>query len=222
MALIATLSPTNTKPILWLELIGLFGLIPAVLAVVKIPQGVLFGSLWLLSAYGLWQLARMGGINWRQLWHGAGWARQEQKHALWLFLTLCIPMALFTYILVPDRFLSFPLQRPALWALVMVLYPLLSVLPQELLYRSFFFERYRALFPGFWLMVGASAGLFAFSHIIFKNWVAPLFCLIGGLIFAAHYHQHRSLKWALIEHAAYGCFVFTIGLGWFFYHGAMR
>lgn len=222
MALTVTLSPPLTRFSLWLELVGMFGLIPVLLAVIKIPQGVLFGSLWLLGGYALFLMSRTGGINWRRLWHGTGWTWQEQKHALWLFLVLCIPMALFTYIMVPDRFLSFPLQRPYLWALVMVLYPLLSVLPQELLYRSFFFERYRAILPGFWLMVGASAGLFAYSHIIFKNWVAPLFCLIGGLIFAAHFYQHRSLKWALIEHAAYGCFVFTIGLGWFFYHGAMR
>jgi hypothetical protein len=214
--------PAASRLLLWLELAGFFVLIPILLATSTIAPGMLFGSLWLLSGYAIVQFYRQGPINWRQLWHGTGWARQEQKHALWLFLALCLPMTLFTYLMVPDRFLSFPLQKPALWALIMVFYPLLSVVPQELLYRSFFFARYRAILPGFWLMVGSSAGLFAYSHIIFKNWVAPLFCLIGGLIFAAHYHQHRSLKWAVIEHAAYGCFVFTVGLGWFFYHGAMR
>ncbi|WP_423804206.1 hypothetical protein [Nitrosomonas nitrosa] len=48
------------------------------------------------------------------------------------------------------------------------------------------------------------------------------FTFVGGIMFAYTYHRHRSLLLASIEHALYGCFVFTIGLGWFFYHAAGR
>ena len=36
------------------------------------------------------------------------------------------------------------------------------------------------------------------------------------------YARTRSALVAALQHAAFGCFVFTIGLGWYFYHGAVR
>jgi membrane protease YdiL (CAAX protease family) len=104
----------------------------------------------------------------------------------------------------------------------MVLYPILSVLPQEFLFRSFFFRRYQPLFSTPWAIIIASAACFAYVHIVFHNWVAPSFCLIGGLIFAHSYSHHRSLKWVLVEHAAYGCMVFTIGLRFYFLFAGYR
>ncbi len=44
------------------------------------------------------------------------------------------------------------------------MYPLLSVLPQEFLYRIFLFERYGVLFPGRLQMVLASAVVFSLLH----------------------------------------------------------
>jgi len=41
--------------------------------------------------------------------------------------------------LAPDLLFSLVKKSPALWVLVMLLYPLLSAYPQELLYRAFFF-----------------------------------------------------------------------------------
>ena len=67
---------------------------------------------------------------------------------------------------------SFVRDHPALRALVMVAYPILSVYPQGVLYRAFFFQRYGVLFPGKWTMIFASAAAFAFLHIIFRNTLA--------------------------------------------------
>jgi hypothetical protein len=39
------------------------------------------------------------------------------------------------------------------------------------------------------------------------------------MMFAYSYRQHRSLKWSVIEHAVYGCFVFTAGIGFYFLIG---
>jgi len=55
-----------------------------------------------------------------------------------------------------------------------------------------------------------------------NNWIAPTFSTVGGMIFAYGFDRHRSLKWATIEHAVYGCFVFTIGIGWLFFTGNAR
>ena len=42
----------------------------------------------------------------------------------------------------------------------------------------------------------------------------------GGWLFARDYARHRSLTLVCLEHAAYGCVIFTVGLGRFFYSGA--
>jgi hypothetical protein len=42
--------------------------------------------------------------------------------------------------------------------------------------------------------------------------------LLGGTLFAFTYHRTRSLLACSVEHALYGCFVFTIGLEQLFYY----
>jgi hypothetical protein len=45
--------------------------------------------------------------------------------------------------------------------------------------------------------------------------------LLGGLMFAKTYEETGSLVLSGIEHALYGGFLFTIGLGKYFYYGAV-
>ncbi|AQS90587.1 CAAX protease [Gluconobacter albidus] len=120
----------------------------------------------------------------------------------------------------PETFLSLPLQKPRLWLLIMALYPVLSVWPQEVLYRAFLFARYRPLFRSDKGIITASALAFGFAHVIFLNWIAIAMTAIGGLLFARDYARHRSLRLTCLEHSLYGCLIFTVGLGRFFYTGA--
>lgn len=121
---------------------------------------------------------------------------------------------------VPGRFLAFPRYAYDIWIKVMILYPLASVTAQEIMYRVFFFHRYKPLFGGD--AQGAivlNAVLFSFSHIIFQNVTTLIISFLGGLLFAWRYHSSKSY-WALvIEHALYGNLIFTVGLGKYFYTG---
>jgi uncharacterized protein len=120
----------------------------------------------------------------------------------------------------PQLLFSFMKRAPTFWALVMLLYPLLSVYPQELLYRAFFFHRYQPLFGSGWTMLLASACAFGFVHIVFGNALSVALCIIGGFLFALTYQYSGSLILTCIDHALFGNFIFTIGLGQFFYHGS--
>jgi len=133
-----------------------------------------------------------------------------------LFLVL---LGIAVWIFRPDLLFSLVKRSPALWAAVMLLYPWLSVYPQELLYRAFFFHRYRPLFGSRWTMLFASGLAFGFVHIIFGNWLAVALCVLGGLLFAFTYYSSNSLLLTCLDHAIFGNFIFTIGLGRFFYHG---
>src|SRR5215469_1377605 len=87
-----------------------------------------------------------------------------------------------------------------------------------LLWLAFFFHRYQPLFGSGWGMLVASAMAFGFVHIIFRNWLAVGLCVIGGLLFSYTYHSSGSLLLVCLDHAIFGNFLFTIGLGEFFYH----
>lgn len=150
------------------------------------------------------------------------------KHPLWpevrgiaiRFCVLAPLIAVVTWLAFPHLFLELPRQRPLLWAIIMVLYPLLSVWPQEMLYRSLLFHRFRELFRSDVALILVSAAAFGFAHIIFLNWIAIIMTTAGGLLFARDYARHRSLSLTCLEHSLYGCLIFTVGLGRFFYTGA--
>jgi membrane protease YdiL (CAAX protease family) len=146
--------------------------------------------------------------------------RRRQTGAVLLrFVVLGTLLTLFVRFAMPSEFLDLPRHHAALWLAIMLLYPLLSVWPQEVIFRRFFFARYQAIFGNAGL-VAASALAFGFAHIIFVNWVAVSLTLAGGAIFAADYARYRRLGLACLEHSLYGCLIFTIGLGRYFYTGA--
>ena len=103
--------------------------------------------------------------------------------------------------------------------MVVLFYPLLSVIPQEIIFRSFFFRRYEQLFNTPNKIILFSGLAFGWVHILLLNWVAVIFSAVGGIIFASTYNRTKSLALTCLEHALYGCFIFTIGLGFYFYHG---
>jgi membrane protease YdiL (CAAX protease family) len=176
--------------------------------------------LWAVAGYALWRLLSDPQFNRAQLWN-AGQLSGRLGTILTIFVVIALGLWLGVRRFAPDLEWSFVRQHPAFWAVVMVAYPALSVYPQGLLYRAFFFERYAALFPGKWAMIVASAAAFAFLHIIFRNPLAVALTFCGGLLFAARYAESGSLATSSFEHALYGCWLFTIGLGQYFYHGTI-
>ncbi len=140
-----------------------------------------------------------------------------------VFLPSAVILTLYTYFFLPSKFMAFPTAKPFVWAIVMILYPLLLVLPQELLFRCFFFHRYQALFdsrPRLFIVLNALS--FALSHLFYANWVAPVFSFLGGLLFAWRYRRSQSLMVVTVEHAIWGNFLFTTGIGWYLYSGSIQ
>jgi len=120
----------------------------------------------------------------------------------------------------PERLFDLPRRDPLLWASVVVLYPLLSVYPQELIYRVFLLHRYAPLLGTGRRAAAASAAAFGFAHIIFGNVLSIVLTLVGGWLFARTFQRTRSLLATSVQHALYGVLAFTVGLGDFFYHGS--
>ena len=156
------------------------------------------------------------GFRWRSLRS----AQVDGRMLAVVALLTAIGCGLFVWWLVPDRFLSLPRRAPAMWLTIMALYPLLSALPQELIFRALFFGRYRPLFASERSAIAVNALAFGLAHLMFWNWVAVTLCIAGGAIFAVGYLRQGLLQ-AVLLHAVCGGILFTSGLGTFFYHGAV-
>ena len=204
-----------TRRFLFLEAFTLFILTPSLLWLQPTRLNV-HGGLWLVTLYAIALLRKMPDFSWRAAWQGILWTRRDLGFVLARFAVSTAGIILLTLLIKPDRFLMFPTQRPVLWIVVMVLYPLLSALPQELVFRTFFFRRYAPLFRNKAWMMAVSAFVFGYIHIVFHNPVSPLLSFICGFFLSASYAAHQSLKKAAIEHALYGDMVFTVGLGYYF------
>lgn len=141
------------------------------------------------------------------------------KRLLWRSGVVALLLTIVVLIIQPENLFVFLKEQPIVWAMVLLLYPFLSALPQEFLYREFFFVRYKELFKKDWILVYMSAISFSFLHIVYDNPWALILSLAGGFMFARTYLKTRSLFWVSVEHAIYGALVFTIGLGNYFYEG---
>jgi len=224
----------HTRWWLTLELSLLFGALPVLLAVLQL-EGILFVGLWGGAAACLTYLLVSKRFTRRRLWNArAAWRAMPRIVIRFLLLATLLTGAL--YLVLPPVPLGAPPQaeaarsdlawswfgfvraRPGLYAVVMLLYPVLSVLPQNIIYRVFFFHRYGPLLGGGWTMVLVSAGAFGLGHLMFGNWVAPVLTALGGVVMADTYRRTRSAAASWFEHTLFGDLVWTLGIGRLFYY----
>jgi hypothetical protein len=109
-----------------------------------------------------------------------------------------------------------PRAHPGLWGLIMVLYPI-SAYAQEIVCRTFFFHRYGALFERPGARVLASGLAFGWAHLAVNNVAALGLATALGLVLASTYERWRSTLLVSVEHALFGDFAFSAGLGSLFY-----
>ena len=204
---------------LWVELAVLFVLGPMLYVAAAPGAGVLFPALWAWAVFSLVLLLWDRSFPRRELWNAAG-LRRAWWPMLARFIVLGGLLTLAVWAVTPERLFDLPRRNPGLWLAIMVFYPLLSVYPQEVIFRAFLFQRYRPLVGSGVAMVLLSAAAFGWVHIVFGHWVSVVLTLVGGLLFARTFARSKSVAAASVEHALYGCLVFTIGLNSYFYSGA--
>jgi uncharacterized protein len=217
--------PHRSRRSLAIEFGVLFGVLPllAMAADGRIPLLVMLGS---AATVCMVMLLGDPAFDRRGLWNAGPAMPGHPARELWRVLgTFVVAGGALTALVAwarPEILFYFPRARPELYALVMLAYPVLSVIAQNVIYRAFIFHRYRDLFTDPRDMIIASALAFGFAHVIFQNVLAVLLTAVGGLLFARTYARTRSLVLASIEHTLYGWLIITIGLGWYVYLGAVR
>ena len=205
---------------LLLEIAGIFLLAPVLIRYAifdwKIPLPLVLQPLLLgFILYLLWdptfrlRSELSTGFSWR-----------EFRSILMIFVIAGGALSVFVAMHLPMAFLNLPTSRPRFWGIILVFYSVFSVIPQELIYRTFFFHRYGPLFgEARWLAILVNGLLFGFAHIIFGSYVSIVLTALLGFVVAWRYERARSFWAAWFEHALYGCLIFTIGLGYYFFTG---
>jgi len=143
--------------------------------------------------------------------------KEQFREVILRFIILGSLMVLFVYIFFSDLLFYLPLEKPLLFAAIFLLYPFLSALPQELVFRLFFFRRYEEIFGEKYMIFTINVIAFAYMHIVFGNIYAIIFSLIGGYIFALTYRKSGSFLLVWFEHTLYGWLIFSSGMGNFFH-----
>ncbi|MFH6770241.1 CPBP family intramembrane glutamic endopeptidase [Gaetbulibacter aquiaggeris] len=142
-------------------------------------------------------------LDWKLFW----------KQTLVKLLIIISLTTLFVWITNKEAFFNVLLNKPILWGVVLLIYSIFSVYPQELVYRTFFFKRYELLFTNTNQLIFVNAIVFSLGHIFFKNTLVIILTFLGGLLFAFTFKKTKSTVLVSIEHAIYGCWLFTVGMG---------
>lgn len=208
-----------------IECAALFAFAPAALAacyrMAWLPTRTLFPALWLLALIAAALLLTDPTFPRSTLWNWAG-LRGQWARILGRFALAAAALTALLALLEPARLLELPRHRTGLWLVIMFGYPVASVYAQELAFRTLFFHRYRVLFTSPRALAWASTLLFAAAHIVMQNPWAVAFSVPGGWLFADTFRRTNSTAAACVEHTLYGCFIFTIGWGAYFYAGSAR
>ena len=203
---------SSSKVPLWLELIILFILVPIALAL-PIPTELkiaLVASAVFYSGVLSW---RMKLFSRDHLLHLKAESQTEFRPLLLRLLIVCGLALAFMFVTDPSNLFIVVRKNPPMWISIALFYSLFSVYPQEFLYRLFFFERYRSLFHSRRIFLLVNMGVFSLAHLMFWNGLVLILTLFGGLLFARNYERTKSLTFVSLEHALYGVWLFTIGMG---------
>ena len=142
-------------------------------------------------------------LNWKYFW----------KQTLFKFVIIVIITTLFVWITNKENLFEVMFNKPKLWVFILFVYSIFSVYPQELIYRTLYFQRYETLFRSKSLFIFVNAIVFSLAHLFFKNTLVLILTFLGGILFALTYNKTKSTLLVSIEHTIYGCWLFTVGMG---------
>lgn len=193
------------------------------------PSIIIFGKLGFFMFFFLWgatfyclavfYIYDREFLNHMWKFSEVSWANMRPILIRWVLAS--IAMVIFIYFYNPEKMFSIILNRPQVIPMILIFYPLMSAIPQEFVFCTFFFKRFHPIFPTERAKIIASSLVFAYAHILYLNPVSPVLSIFAGLIFAQTYSKSRSLALVSIEHALYGATLFMSGLGYYFYSGAV-
>ncbi|MBC8757189.1 CPBP family intramembrane metalloprotease [Kordia sp. YSTF-M3] len=165
--------------------------------------GGFFYILWMLLKVEKQRFKINESLDWKMFW----------RRTLVLLCAIILITSAYVYFTDASKLFIVVRTKPLVWVVILFIYSFFSVYPQELIFRTFFFLRYDSLFKNKKLLVFINAIVFCLAHLLFNNTLVLILTFLGGILFALTYVKTRSTLLVSIEHAIYGSWLFTIGMG---------
>ena len=204
-----------SRTLLWAEFVGFYFAIPLAVALF-LPPGRLFEALFVFMLGGLGLLWITPGFEWKELLRG--WRATDWPRVGLLALVTAVAGVAVMQATAPERMFSL-LDRPGTLLTIALFYPLLSALPQEVVFRALYFRRYRDILPEGVPGLLLNAAIFALAHLMYWSSIVMVMTFAGGFAFAWAHSVRRSFPMAWVMHTLAGLIVFAVGLGVYFYSG---
>ena len=205
----------KTKIFLYVEFLVLFFGIPVL---VYLDQDFIRPSIIILPAlvFIFLLLRRNTDFKWKEL---ISWSVSRKTLLGSALIILISALLMLGYVWLFERDNLFNLPRANIWIFLamVVFYPVFSAYGQEIIYRTFLYRRYSAIFPKAWQFVLVSAITFSFLHIVYYDPVSMILTFVGGLYFSWMYLSTRSVLYSAVLHGVFGMLVFGVGLGQYFW-----
>ena len=145
--------------------------------------------------------------------------RLEEPNIIYVFRVAFLAITLFVAgifivkMYQPELLFNPVKQQPLFWLTILFVYTFLSVLPQEIIYRKFFLERYYILFDSRRMLYFFNIICFSICHLFLHNVLVLILTAVGGCFFLYTYEKEKNIWWTSLEHALYGNIIFTLGIG---------
>ena len=200
-----------------IEFVTLYFFLPIFFAVVLPPTAIWF-ALPIIAVLAVVLLARTPEFNWKTLSRSG---RGHLPFVLVFLVAMVIVVFMVPLILHQELSIRLPRNQPWNWGIELLIYPLVSVIPQEFAYRVLFYERYGTLFENRFIALAVNGLCFSLAHLFLWNGCAILLSGLGSIAFAIAYRWRGSFGLACVLHMIAGQLLFATGIGVFFYHGAV-
>lgn len=161
-------------------------------------------------------LYRINTFTWHEL---IRWqiSKSSLRFNALIILAACLILFLAVLIFTPDKLFNLPRNNIKVWLSICVYYPILSAYSQEIVFRTFLFRRYKQLFTKPMYFILASGICFGFAHILYFSFVSVGLSMLLGFYLSSIYLKTKSVLFTTLIHSILGIFVFSIGLGEYFW-----
>ena len=93
---------------------------------------------------------------------------------------------------------------------LLLFYLLFSVIPQEIIFRFLFFNKYKDYFNKLEILL-LNSSVFSICHLIYFDIYILLFSFFGNLLFTFNYMKNKSLLVVIVEHFLLGQTLIILG-----------
>ena len=135
----------------------------------------------------------------------------DYKKLIFRDLSLFMFLILFLDLLGEVKLIFFDLKNFHYLILLSLIYLIFSVIPQEIIFRYYFFTRYENVFKNKYILIITNSLIFSIFHVIYLDIKIIFITFIGSILLSSNYVQSKSLILVILQHFFFAQILLTLG-----------